>query len=375
MISLFQYGQTVTLTLSELEDWKNQMRAELKMEIKTEIFQEMNTQLGNAEKTSQEIISLQELTQEVHNHTIQIETLGAELQETNILVGNQSTELNRLENKFIGFNETLIASFEEQAENLGAELQGTKTFVENKLIEYNQTLQESNNALNHSITAKTDEFQELLTDNESLHSEDKVELISNMTDLIENFVENELIGLNETLQESIIALNQYQYHTTTATNTTTTTKTTPSNCPASKEFKLIEGKCYTFENVKRTFDDTQTRSRKIFGNNIGGKIFEPQTDQVIQEVLKYAKDIWKPESPRIGVGITDKTSEGKFVYYSNGQSHTLPWGFASGSSNNSNRNCLLVHWRYIQSSNAWYKKLYHFNCSNASQVAICEWAI
>ena len=66
LISLFQYGQTVTLTLSELEDWKNQMRAELKLEIKTEIFQELpetedikriNTQLGNFVKTSQEIIT------------------------------------------------------------------------------------------------------------------------------------------------------------------------------------------------------------------------------------------------------------------------------------------------------------------------------
>ncbi len=41
LISIFQYGQNVTLTLSELEDWKNQMKAELKLEIETEIFQEL----------------------------------------------------------------------------------------------------------------------------------------------------------------------------------------------------------------------------------------------------------------------------------------------------------------------------------------------
>ena len=85
LVIIFQYGQTVTLTLSELEDWKNQMRVELKLEIKTEIFQEINTQLGNVAKTSQEIITvvqdhgvqlgnLQEFTQEVHNNTIQIKT-------------------------------------------------------------------------------------------------------------------------------------------------------------------------------------------------------------------------------------------------------------------------------------------------------------
>ena len=185
-----------------------------------------------------------------------------------------------------------------------------------------------------------------------------------------------MFGLNETLQESIIALNQY--HTTTATTTTsttttTTTITTPSNCPASKEFKLIQGKCYAFENVVRNFDDTQARCRQIFGNNIGGKIFEPQSDQVMLEVLKYAKNIWEPKSPQIWVGITDKTSEGIFVYYSNGQSHRLPWGFVS--SNDPNRNCLFVHWNYMQAANWAYKKFYHNHCSSAHPVAICEWVL
>ena len=121
LISFFQYGQTVTLTLSELEDWKNQMRAELKLEIKTEIFQEINTQLGNVAKTSQEIITvvqdhgvqlgnLQEFTQEVHNNTIQIKNLGDELQETNVMVGNQSTELINLKEVLIHFKIILIAA-------------------------------------------------------------------------------------------------------------------------------------------------------------------------------------------------------------------------------------------------------------------------
>ena len=138
LISIFPYGHSVSLTLSELEDWKNQMRAELKLEIKTEIYQKISTQLGNIAKTSQEIITvvqdhgvqlgnLRELTQEVHNHTIQIENLGAELQETNSLVGNQSTELNRFDNALIGFNETL---------------------------------QKSNNALNHSIADKVNELHQ-----------------------------------------------------------------------------------------------------------------------------------------------------------------------------------------------------------------------
>ena len=129
-------------------------------------------------------------------------------------------------------------------------------------------------------------------------------------------------------------------------------------------------KCYAFENVNRNFDDTQARCRQIFGSNIGGKIFEPQSDQVMLEVLKYAKGIWEPISPQIWVGITDKTSEGKFVYYSNGQSHTLPCGFIS--TNDSNKNCLLVHWGYSQSTHGYYKKLYHYHCSTTTPVAICE---
>ena len=42
-------------------------------------------------------------------------------------------------------------------------------------------------------------------------------------------------------------------------------------CPASNEFKLIQGKCYAFENVLRTFDDTQVRCSQIFGST--GKYF------------------------------------------------------------------------------------------------------
>jgi myosin heavy subunit len=191
LISIFQYGQSLTLTLSELDEWKKQMRAELKLEIKTEIFQELpeteeditriDTQLGNVVKTSQEIISavqdlsvqlqsLQEFTQEVNNHTTQVENIEAELQETNSLVENQSTELNRFENELIGFNETL---------------------------------QESNNALNYSIADKANELHQLLRDIESLQSQDKVELIRNMTEM-----KMEMIGDQaEALQESEISLN------------------------------------------------------------------------------------------------------------------------------------------------------------------------
>ena len=37
LISLFQFGQSLTLTLSELEEWKKLMKAELKQEIFLEL--------------------------------------------------------------------------------------------------------------------------------------------------------------------------------------------------------------------------------------------------------------------------------------------------------------------------------------------------
>ena len=36
----------------------------------------------------------------------------------------------------------------------------------------------------------------------------------------------------------------------------------------------------------RKYDDTQERCGQIFGSDIGGKIFEPRTDQVLEDVLK-----------------------------------------------------------------------------------------
>ena len=210
MISLFQFGQSLTLTLSELEEWKKLMKAELKLEIKTEMYQElpetedmtrMNAKLNNIEKTSQEIItavqdhgaqleSLQELTLEVHNHTTQIENLGTELQETNGLVEHHSNKISELD---LNQNET-----KSTVENQSAELNR----LENDWIGFNETLQESNDALNYSITAKGNEFQQFLTDIESIHNEDKVELIRNMTEITKAFEDQ-----TKALQESEISLN------------------------------------------------------------------------------------------------------------------------------------------------------------------------
>ena len=205
LMSIFQFGQSLTLTLSELEEWKNLMKAELKLEI-----------LSNVEKTIQEIItavqdhgiqlgSLQEFKQEVHNHTTQIESLNTEIQETSGLVEDHSSKINELN---LNQNET-----KSDMENLSTELNRFK----NELSELNKTLQVSNDALNFSITEKAHELQQLLSDIKSMHSEDKVELISNMTEMKAetiNIFEDQTKALNESevYLANIIALQATEFH-------------------------------------------------------------------------------------------------------------------------------------------------------------------
>ena len=143
----------------------------------------------------------------------------------------------------------------------------------------------------------------------------------------------------------------------------------PPTCPDSNEFKLIQGICYAFEIVLRTFDDTQERCSQIFGSDIGGKIFEPRTDQVLEDVLKHTKIAWNNANPQTWLGITDKKSEGNFVYSSDGQSNQLSWTY--GSTNAIGIDCLLVHPSYVYSSSPYWL---HWNCLS-TLAAICEWVI
>ena len=150
-----------------------------------------------------------------------------------------------------------------------------------------------------------------------------------------------------------------------------------TKCPSGKMFKAINGKCYAFENVLRSFQATQNRCGQIFGGlwqDGNGKIFEPRGDHVIKEVLKYAIIAWAGTSrtnPQTWLGITDESSEGNFVYPSDGQSHKLSWPFGMLGSypNSRSSNCLLIHPDYVLS-----RGMVHYSCS-ATLAAICEWAI
>ena len=151
------------------------------------------------------------------------------------------------------------------------------------------------------------------------------------------------------------------------------TLTVIPKCPSGKMFKTIRGKCYAFENVKRSFQATQSRCGQIFGNQAGGKIFEPRSDQVMKEVLEYAKIAWDNANPQLWMGITDESSEGNFVYPSDGQSHKLSsWRVFSGYPNSRSDNCLLIYPSYLVTDNRL--QMLPWSCS-ANLAAICEWVI
>ena len=69
LMLIFQYGYCLTLTLSELENWKKQMKAELKNEIflelaETEEMKRMNKEIHEVTKSNEEIVTV------VQDHTI-----------------------------------------------------------------------------------------------------------------------------------------------------------------------------------------------------------------------------------------------------------------------------------------------------------------
>ena len=94
--SIFQYGHCLTVTLTDLENWKKQMKAEVKDEVKKEILLELseaeeikriNTKIHDVTKANQEIVtvvqdhgtkldSFQKITEKFRETETQIENLG-----------------------------------------------------------------------------------------------------------------------------------------------------------------------------------------------------------------------------------------------------------------------------------------------------------
>ena len=91
LLSIFQYGHCLTLTLEDFDNWKKLMKAELKEEIflellETEEIKRMNRKIEEFTKTNEEILSV------VQSHGIKLDSFQANIE-------NQSNQINQLENR------------------------------------------------------------------------------------------------------------------------------------------------------------------------------------------------------------------------------------------------------------------------------------
>ena len=135
--------------------------------------------------------------------------------------------------------------------------------------------------------------------------------------------------------------------------------------------RLIQGKCYAFVDIKGSFDDTQARCGEIFGENIQGKIFEPSSKQLHDEILDVAKQVINPHSngPNYWIGATYDFSENKVEYSSNGN----PLSFTSWTSCCPEQpNLDFQDWLCIFTHSA-HKKWFNFDCDSSEISTICEW--
>ena len=94
-------------------------------------------------------------------------------------------------------------------------------------------------------------------------------------------------------------------------------------CPTSEpNYRLIDNTCYYFETTRKSYDDAKQNCNTKFPQ---GKLFEPKSLSSNKKVHKAALSI--ENYPHWWIGITDKRSEGSWVYDSDGASvaFSIPW--------------------------------------------------
>ena len=92
---------------------------------------------------------------------------------------------------------------------------------------------------------------------------------------------------------------------------------------------------------------------------------------VAKEVLEYTKIALDGSNSGLWLGITDESSEGNYVYPSDGIAQKLSWTFHPSFSNSRSANCLYMHPGYVTSR----KWMVQYSCSSNTLAAICEWVI
>ena len=94
-------------------------------------------------------------------------------------------------------------------------------------------------------------------------------------------------------------------------------------CPTSEpNYRLIDNTCYYFETTRKSYNDAKQNCNTKFPQ---GKLFEPKSLSSNKKVHKAALSI--ENYPHWWIGITDKRSEGSWVYDSDGASvaFSIPW--------------------------------------------------
>jgi len=142
-------------------------------------------------------------------------------------------------------------------------------------------------------------------------------------------------------------------------------------CPTERSnsksaFKEIEGKCYYFQKYGCadgngcTFEESKNLCKNVFGQGIKGKLFEPTTLDINNEVMKAANDVC--DFCNFWVGVTT----GDYKYLSNG----LPVSFRKPWANSHPRETSTSHCILADSGDLkWYSyKL----CSYTYVNTICE---
>ena len=138
-------------------------------------------------------------------------------------------------------------------------------------------------------------------------------------------------------------------------------------CPTSKpNYRSIENRCYYFETTFKSYDDAKQNCNTKFPQ---GKLFEPKSSSSNKKVHKVALSIkWAS----FWIGITDKRSEGNWVYDSDGASvaFSIQWYTATGQPNpngGSSENCLI----YYSHLEKWIGQMGDNICSS-TYPSICE---
>merc|ERR1712150_120542 len=79
------------------------------------------------------------------------------------------------------------------------------------------------------------------------------------------------------------------------------------------EIALVQGKCYAFSNVEKSWDEALTLCKQS-----GGKLVEPKTIFTVNGIADKGVEIMKENFTFFWMGLTDAATENEWVYASDG---------------------------------------------------------